>query len=620
MNDPARNGAFGPPGADRVSRPLLIRCFLLVALSCAVLVYWNSLSVLLGPDLRLDLGSITYPTKRLSIVWNAYTLWGTVSAVLLYFLFPSAPLIALTSAVNKNPRRAIAVCVLLVFLIVSVTRAMLLQFQPLTDDESAYQFAAETLRSGHLSIPTPSFGPFLERAFLVIEDRLYTQYFLGWPAVLALGGIFGLAEATNAIISALCVIPLAMILRRFGTTPIVIAGVLAYSASMMVIVMGATLLAHPACTLFLLVFIERSLRLLDDPLPRAALGVQCALAFSAAFFVRPGTALAIGAPFLIALAFSLLRTASQRWRAAVGFVIPALTFGALFLLTNWSLYGGPFETGYGNYQRQLRLAEKIQYLGPGNESIFDVVKHVIADPMLLVKLYWAAIDRFSYDFLGWPLPIFILCFFAAFFDRRLWPFVAGVMAFLFMNALILDFGIDSFGPVHLYEAGPLVLVLLCSSAQIMSTVTERRSFIAWRGMKIGPISPILYLRVTVAVVIAAWLLYFPLRTRNVAAMAEDIAAPRMAADSLEGDVIVFAPSARSGTQVGIRPLRHFVLFMPMNDIAFKNRVLWLRELEDDTRNIAVLKSFPGRRGYRLRWHENGDPVMIPVAGIEKQGN
>jgi hypothetical protein len=353
-------------------------------------------------------------------------------------------------------------------------------------------------------------------------------------------------------------------------------------------------------------------------MPHAALGIQCALAFCAAFFVRPATALAIGAPFFVPLACSLVRMPSQKWRAAAGFAIAASICSALFLLTNWSLYGGLFETGYGNYQRQIRLSEKIQYLGPGNESIFDVVRQVIADPMLLLRLHWAAIDRFSYDFLGWPLPIFVLSFFAAFFNKRLWPFVGGIAALLFMHALILDFGIDSFGPVHLYEAGPLVIVLLCGSAQILTSATELRAPFEWRGKKIGPISAVHFLRAGIAIGIAAWLLYFPLRTRNLAVMAQDIAAPRLAAEALEGDVVVFAPRARSGTQAGIQPLRHFVLFMPMNDIGFKNKVLWLRESEDDKQNIAVLDAFRGRRGYRLRWHENGDPVMIPIGRSAEQ--
>lgn len=612
MNKPAITPSSDPASATLAAYSVRVRWALGLVLIVAVTMFWNTMDVLLGPELRLDLGSVTYPTERLKVVWNAFALWGTVSAVVLYVLLPSRRLASLMKAVDRHPRRVMALCVGVVFLGAVTTRVILLQFEPLTDDEAAYRFAAELLRNGRISIPTPVFGEFLERAFLIISDRVYSQYFLGWPAVLALGQIVGFEEFLNCILSALTVGPLALILRRFCSTPVVVGGVLIYSASMMVAVMGATHLTHPASTFFLLLFIERALCLLDKDLPTATLGLQCALAFSAAFFVRPGTALALGAPFLALLAFSLFRAPRRRWKAALGFTVAASVFGALFLVVNWVLYGGPFETGYAVYQRQLASGDLAAHFGRGTESSIDLIQEVIGQPVVVAKLLWAGVTRLSYDFIGWPLAVFPLSFIAVFWNRRLWLFVIGIASLLVMHSLILDLGIDSFGPVHLYEAGPMVLIVLCSGAQVAINAADRMGAIRWRGRWIASISPLHFLKVTLALGIAAWLLYFPIRIRNIYTMVVDIGAPKRAAEALKGEVVVFVPLSRWGFQTSVAPLRHAVLYMPINDMEFRNRVLWLRETEDIARNLAVLKHFPDREPYLLRWRHDGTPVMIPA--------
>lgn len=598
-------------GEWKSPRHAILIVFLLALLAALVAGYWHSLAFLLGSELRLDLGSINFPTQRLTVAWNAYALWGTVAAVVLFMLLPSGMMASSAAWAERRPRLTIWMFVILNVVTAIAVKVFLLHFMPLTDDESAYRFAAETLRSGQLAIDAPSIGSFLDRAFVIINDRMYVPYFLGWPAFLAVGGLLGLEEATAAIFSGLCVIPLAFILRQFSTTPFVLGGLAVYSASLMVIILGGTLLAHSAAAFFILCFIERSLFIRESTSNGALQGALCALAFCIAFFIRPATALAVGAPFLIALAFSLVTSPRQRGRAAGGFAAIGLLGATLFLLLNKSLYGGYLDTGYSNYHDYIRAIGRNEF-GPNNPTPLERVALVLAQPELQWRLLRAAIGRLSHDFLGWPLPFFLVSLIAVIWDRRLWLFVASIAALIAVHALILDFGIDSFGPVHLYEAGPLLIVLWCAAGQGLVKAANSRQAFRFGQRELGRPGPEHFLRATVALCLCAWLFYFPLRADNVAVMVADIAAPLEAAKQLEGRVVVFAPQSRAGIQTGIQPLRHFVFFIPFNDIHLDNRILWMREAPTNEENSALLATMPDRRGYRLRWNAAGEPLMLPM--------
>lgn len=587
-----------------------------VTVSCAVMAgliigYWQSLQFLLGPEIRLDLGSINFPTPRLTAVWNAYSLWGTIAAIVVAITFSSSWATGLTALMESRPGLVVAAFGLITTALTLAMRVFVLESAPLTDDEAAYRFAAETLRSGKLSINAPPFAAFLERVFFVVNDRVYTSYFLGWPAVLAISGLIGIEGATAALISGLCVIPLARILSRFCSAPLIVGGLVVYTSSMMTIVMGATLLTHAASTFFLLCFIDGSFIIRDSVTARARQGAWCAFVFCLAFVVRPATALAVGAPFLLLLVCTVVAKPKVAWRAALGFVSVATIGAAIFLSTNNALYGGYLETGYTNYVANIDKSSKSDYYSA------DRIHLVLSNPELAVRLLRAAVGRLSYDFFGWPLPFFVVAALSVIWNRRLWLFVSSALLLVMLHAVILDFGIDSFGPVHLFEAGPLLLILSCAGAQSFVKAASlwpphRRSLF---GLELPNERALL--GATLALSLCAWLFYFPVRILNLNVMAADIRAPIEAAEKLEGRVAIFAPQARTGGQVLIRPLRHFVFFMPANDVQFDNRILWFRDL-GDIANRQLVNQLAGRQGYQLRWDRSGRPIMVALSSLSER--
>ena len=79
------------------------------------------------------------------------------------------------------------------------THLVILQRTPVTDDESTYLFAAQHLGDMRLWVTSPADKLFWDRAFMINDGRWYTQYFLGWPALLAPFTALGVSALANPI-------------------------------------------------------------------------------------------------------------------------------------------------------------------------------------------------------------------------------------------------------------------------------------------------------------------------------------------------------------------------------------------------------------------------------------
>src|SRR5262245_32136900 len=137
------------------------------------------------------------------------------------------------------------------FAIPLVLRLRILHNAPLTDDESAYRFAAELLASGRLWVPSPPLKLFFDQNFIINDGRMYAVYFLGWPALLVPGVWVGMPGLVNPLLSALTVLPLYRALHHFVGTAWARGGVLLFLASPFIQIAAATGLAHTACLMAL---------------------------------------------------------------------------------------------------------------------------------------------------------------------------------------------------------------------------------------------------------------------------------------------------------------------------------------------------------------------------------
>jgi hypothetical protein len=461
-------------------------------------------------------------------------------------------------------------------------RVFVLQHAPLTDDESSYLLSARLLSSGRLFVVSPKLPVFFDNGFIVNDGRLYGQYFLGWPALLAVGLWVHAASLVNPILQGITTLGMAHIAaRRWGTPWGLVTGLLVLSSPFLMM-NAATGLAHTSClcALTLLLLSVQAAEREDAP---ATLGIAVGLCFCAAFWIRPATAVGVGAPML----WTFVRT-SLRHRKRIGHLgtlcTTAFVGAALFLLTNHALTGSALSTGYharfeNAVETGFRFVAFHPESGDRNKFLFFFTEH---SPTVIISRCLIAWSRLWVDAHGWPMGL-SLAFLAS---RADWRWLLGPIVGLFAAHFTLrDAGIDSFGPVH-YTELMLPLVLLLTGGT--------RALWQW-SRRHGPTA--LAPSLVVANAICSLLYFVPLRIGTVAALARDVRAPlEAAAAAPKGSVVFtrikFAPScAAMGSE-------NFVNFRPDNSPDFTDEPLWANHI-----NLALdrklVTTMQRQRGYLL---------------------
>ena len=123
-------------------------------------------------------------------------------------------------------------------------RVVTMRDSPVTDDESSYRFAAELLASGRLSVASPPMPVFFDNGFVVNDGRLYSAYFLGWPALLSIGVFVGLPALVNPVLSGLTTMLISKTAALRMGSPWGHVAAMFYLASPFVMVSAATQRSH----------------------------------------------------------------------------------------------------------------------------------------------------------------------------------------------------------------------------------------------------------------------------------------------------------------------------------------------------------------------------------------
>ncbi|RKH24802.1 hypothetical protein D7X12_41535, partial [Corallococcus sicarius] len=257
---------------------------------------------------RLDLGSLDLPTRRYLLLAALMAFLGLPVVACLALVgartLRAERLAGWHAAWREYPdRRSLLALGALGVLLPLAVQSALLGYAPLTDDEASYRFAARLLASFRLWVPSPPMKLFFDSSFIVNDGRLYSQYFLGWPFLLAFGMKAGVPWLINPLLSGATAVAVFLVAREwFGSAWARVAGVL-FLASPLVVTGAATQMSHTA-VLFALAWmlygIQRS---------RAGAGAWAAalaaLCFCLAFWTRPATAVGLGAPLLVLGAWGL---------------------------------------------------------------------------------------------------------------------------------------------------------------------------------------------------------------------------------------------------------------------------------------------------------------------------
>ncbi|HPK66507.1 MAG TPA: hypothetical protein PKX99_07970, partial [Thermoanaerobaculia bacterium] len=466
--------------------------------------------------------------------------------------------------------------------------------------------AARLLAAGKLSVPSPAQKLFFDHAFLINDGRLYSIYFLGWPALMVPGVWLGIPGLMNAVYFAASVPPLFLSARTLWGSSWARLALLHWGSSPFLIALAATGLSHTSCLAALAwafwLFLEtRSGR------RRAALHALLAAALSVAFFVRPLSGLGLGAPLAILWARDRWRERAGRISAIAAFALVGLAFAAAFLGVQARQTGSPWKTGY---QRAVEYHEENGYrfssFSPGYFT-----RHVVIEserPLRALTNSIAGWERLLLDLGGWPFWLLLGLLFAllARGTGLLWSVFAGGAASV---VLLKDPGIDSFGPVHYAELSlPVILLFVAGVREAAARLGERDRSRFWSRERLRTLP----VAICLAGVLAAWMGWVPARWATLSQIGANTLLPeRAVARAGVGRAVVFASYPWVWPPCASKPAYYFRFLRPVSVPELTDPVLWVNHvtLEEDRAFMAL---YPDREGYAIAWAADCTVQAIPL--------
>jgi hypothetical protein len=553
----------------------------------------------------LDLGSIDMPRRGTASFFAMIAVYGAA------FAYLSASLIRRVGR-RVRPMEAgetetldrwfVPLATLTAFAIPWNLRIFVLHGAPLADDDAAYQLAAQILASGRLVAESPPFKLFFDRAFLINDGRFFTQYFLGWPLLLAPGILLGQPEVMNPLYSALTIWPLYKILERVAGIRWARFGVVLWLASPFLMFGAATLLSHTSCLMALTWGMYFVLRAGDEDAPP---WVHAAIAFffGLAFWIRPLSALGIAAfPVLWWARQQRERREAHRRAAYAVFASVSVVMAGVFLGVNYAQSGSPFSVAYGE---ALRYAEANRYrfalwLEPPNIDVPDLGIGYQATPGV-------AIFRLAFTGFGFPGPLVLALIGAG--HRKAKLFAGSALGFLATMVFTKSAGIDPFGPVHAAELMlPAVVLVILAGARIEAWEKRRKddsqAVMSWT------------LALAIGLVLSSLALYVPKRVQALEAMGQGIARPfELLRTSKIDNAVIFAPRPFV-PQCATGYARHYVYWRPISDPELKDDIIWANHITAELDRGLMEARFPDRTGYVMFWKADAcRPVLLPLESV-----
>jgi len=573
-------------------------------LFCLILAIYYSATLIVYPGFSIHLGSVNSPTPDLVSLWNWWQAWSWILIASLTFAILSADNITATADANRILARIpITSAIFLISLVLSLTvRFYLVNSMYLTDDESAYLFAARLVGGGQLFTDSPEQKIFYDRVFMINDGQFFPQYFYGWPFLLSLGIVLNVPFLVNPLFFAGSCVLIYKILSHRSVSYWGVVGVALFALSPLGIMNSANYLTHSSATFFTL-FLAFSYEQIRKSSNSTSLYIAIASAAAGILFnIRPMTGVLISLPYFVATLVILVKQKAVLNYAMV-LLIPGLALLSGFFLLNYVLHDSPLNSGYSHYisyamENNFRFSWWNFSAEPLEAS--EVPFFPAFDGRSFVVSAYAGWLRLTHDGLG--LPGIVLPSVAILWALRYnAPMAFAVLLMVLGHARWYDNGIDSYGPVHLSEALPLVGIILVLFVQAIQTWFQKNM----------PDKTETLSRVTKALGVAAvasiFLGYSLIRFSHVATMARNIAIPYNEAELLGiTNAIVFSPVPFID-QRSISPLSHYRYWRdnPLPDLS--DNIIWVNDL-GEAENRMFLNSKPSRKGYTMVWVEDGRKV------------
>jgi hypothetical protein len=558
----------------------------------------------------LDLGSLNFPTPGYSVFVLCWLVFGSVAAQSLALALSRrwgsrGQINAMVACLSAIPdRRLLLLACSAAFALPLCLRLGVLGGAPLTDDEGAYRFAAQLLASGRLWVPSPEMKLFFDQNFLINDGRLYPAYFLGWPAILAIGELTRATGLVNPVVSALSVPALLGVLRHLVGPAWAVAGILLFLSAPLVQIAAATQLSHTACLTALIWCLAMYLKAIQ---PDASTRAHAGFAFfvGLAFSIRPQSAVGIVLPLVVSWAFEVWRLSpGKRVKAALAFGVPSAVLATLFLGALWAQNGAPWRVGYAQYNQYI-VMNGFRFTSFRPEALTPVPGFDFTEFVPAIARTASGMVRLNFDLFGWPLSFAFILFALPWRSpggRLMWAMVA---SYLFFMLFQLDWGIDTFGPVHAFELTLPILILTVIAAR---KLTQQHFLMEQRQPH--PKDSTVPAFLLVSLIACAWIGFVPVRLKAVHQIATHVnVALRAPENAGLHRAVIFAPLPFA-PPCGRMP-RHFVLFRPVNDPDLRNDILWVNHIDVES-DRRFMTTRPGRTGYLLRWTPACEVRLLPL--------
>ena len=391
---------------------------------------------------------------------------GVLAAMLLRKLPPSQPEGPATAKPSRISRHwtawvlGLALAGLLGYVLVA--RAVY-NGRPLLIDEIIQVFQARLLASGRLWISAEPHQFFFSSLHLVEQGgRVYGQFPMGGPAMLALGSRVGAEWLVGPVFGALSVVVFGGLVRRLEPRPRIALGATAlFALAPFAAFMAGSHMNHGPTLFWLLVGMVALTRATAVE-GRFRDGLLCGLGFGIAATIRPADAAAFAVPAAVWLVGSALRGGTRRVApllgAGLGIALPLLALA----WANLGTTGAPLRFGYTVlWGRAHDLGFHATPWGP---------THTPARGLELVNLYFLRLQTYLFEAAA---PSLIPATAALALTRRLTPFdryLLGSSAMLV--GLYFAYWHDGFylGPRFLY---PLLPALVLWTARCPGAVRDR---------------------------------------------------------------------------------------------------------------------------------------------------
>lgn len=352
-----------------------------------------------------------------------------------------------------------AVIGLMAFALYAFVARELFAGRPLLIDEIIQVFQGRLLASGRLWIPAAPHQEFFS-SFTLVEQagRVYGQFPMGGPAMLALGSLAGTEWLVNPVFAGLAVLAFGALLARSEPhAGIRLGALLLFALAPFAVFMSGSHMNHVTALFWITLGMLGLARAASPDRGRFHDGVLAGLGFGFAATIRPVDAMAFAAP----AALWLLARAVRERRVApllgsgLGLALPL----ALLLWANLETTGAPLRFGYSV------LWGSAQDLGFHTTPWGPV--HTPARGLELLNLYFLRLQTY---FLEAAVPSLVALTAAIALARRLSAFDRYLLgASTLLIALYAAYWHDGFylGPRFMY---PLLPLLALWTARLLPTV------------------------------------------------------------------------------------------------------------------------------------------------------